>query len=134
MGTRGFGTTLSGATTGVIAEIISVGLSGQDVTDIDVSSMDSPDGWMEFIPGMINAGEIQLNILYSAAQMDAILDALGGGAEQENEDWTITFSDGSTFVCSGYLKSLGTQIPMNDKIAQTVGLKLSGKPTFTASS
>lgn len=130
MGISGFGTTISGAVTGALAEITSVGLSGQDVTDIDVSSMDSPEGWMEFIAGMKNAGEAQMNLLYSGANMEAILEALGG----TNEVWTITLPDTSTFVCSGYLKALGSQIPMNDKISQTCSLKLSGAPTFSAAS
>jgi len=127
MGTLGYGTTLSGATTGAIGEIVDVGLPDQTVDDVDVSTSDSPDKFMEFIPGMINAGQISLQLVYEKANYNTVQGALGA----DPEIWTITFPDGSTFACSGYIKANGGSSPIKDKIGQSVTLKLSGKPTFT---
>ena len=129
-GISGFGTTLAGSVTGAIGQVTKISLSGQDVNDIDITTMLSPNGWKEFIAGLKDAKEITLDLLYEGANMDTILGALGG----ENENWTITIPDAATFVCEGYVKALGTQIPMDDKISQSMTIKLSGEPEFTPAS
>lgn len=129
-GISGFGTTVEGATTGEIGELTRVGLPGQEVNDIDVSTMQSPERWREFIAGMKDAREIQMDLLYEQDQLATVLAAVGG----TNENWTVTFPDGATFVCAGYIKSTGEAAPMDDKISQTIVIKLSGKPTFTPAS
>lgn len=127
-GISGFGTTVSGASTGALGRLIRVSVGSMEANDIDVSSMDSPNRWREFIAGMKNAGEIRLDILYDEDEVDAALDALGS----DNETWTITFPDTATFVCDGYVKSVGPiDAPMDDKMAVSIGIKLSGEPTYT---
>jgi predicted secreted protein len=128
MGTHGHGTTLSGATTGSIGQILSVGLPDQSVDDLDVTTMASTNKWREFIPGLKDAGSMTLQLLYEKANYNTVQGALGAAPEE----WTITLPDGSTFVCSGYIKSSGGDSPHEDKITQSVTLKLSGEPTFTA--
>lgn len=129
-GMSGFGTTLSGASVGTIANITNVEIPGMEVNNIDISTMGSPDGWKEFVAGMKDAGEITLGLLYEASQHDTIQSALGGAPE----DWTITLPDTSTFVCPGYISRLGITIPMDDGITQDATIKLTGKPSFTAAS
>ena len=50
-----------------------------------------------------------------------------------NETWTLIFPDSSTYATDGYVNKLGagTAGP-NEKITCSVGLKCSGKPTFTS--
>lgn len=130
-GISGFGTTLEGASTGPLGMITRMQLGGLDVTtDIDITTMNTPARWMLFIAGLKDAKDVSMDLLYEKTNMATILAALGG----TNEAWTITFPDGSTLVCDGYIKHLGSQIPVNDKIAQTATLKLSGPPTFTPGS
>jgi predicted secreted protein len=126
-GISGYGTTVSGASTGALGDLTGVNIAGMDVTDLDVSTMASPDRWKEFIAGMKNAGEVTLTLLYEMGNFDAVQTAFGG----PNEAWTVTFPDGSTFVCSGYIKHLGADSKMDDKITQAVTIKLSGEPVFT---
>lgn len=130
-GCLGVGTTLQGATFGPMGMIVRVGLPGPQVNqDIDVTTMNVVEKWMAFIAGLKNAGEVNLDLVYHKTNQASVMTALGGA----NESWTITLPDGSTFVCSGYLKGVGATIPHDDKITQTVNLKLSGKPVFTAGS
>jgi predicted secreted protein len=127
MATHGHGTTLSGATTGAIAQIISVGLPDQKVDDLDVTTMASANKWREFIPGLKDAGTIQLQLLYEKANYQKVQNILGATPEV----WTITLPDGSTFVSTAYINANGGDSPMEDKVTQSVTMKLSGEPTFT---
>lgn len=126
-GISGFGATLSGATFGTVGQITKLSLPGIDAGEIDVTTMDSVEKWKEFIASLKDAGELSVDVLYTDSQYGALLDAIGG----DNEDWTITLPDGATFVCAGFLKSVGGEVPMDGAIANALGIRLSGKPTFT---
>ena len=126
-GISGFGATLSGASTGAIAQITSISVSGMEVDDLDVTTMLSPNGWKEFVAGLKDASEIALQLLYFKTAHNTIQGALGSA----NEAWTVTLADSATFVCSGYIKSLGIESPMEDKMTQSCTIKLSGEPEFT---
>ncbi len=127
---HGHGTTLVGASTGAMTLITNVEIGGIEVDDLDMSSMSSTNKWREFEAGMKNAGEASFDMLYEKDQVDAVMSALGGA----NEAWTITFTDGSTFVCDGYLKGTALPVPFEDKVTQSASLKLSGEPVFTPAS
>ena len=127
-GISGFGVTLSGASTGSIAQIIGLEIPGMEADDIDVSSGESTGRWREYIAGMKDAGELSLDLLYEEDNFDAIQDSFAG----DSEVWTVTLPDGATFVCSGYIKSNGIAVPMDDKVSQSATLKLSGVPVYTA--
>lgn len=125
-GISGFGTTISGAVAGPIGQVTKVGLEGQDVTDIDITTMNAPSKWMKFVAGLKDAKTLQLELLYGPLNTNTLLAALGGATQV----WTITLPDTCSFAVTGYIKSLGTQIPLNDKISQTCVIRLSGPPVF----
>ena len=127
MGISGYGVALAGAAAGTIGEITRIGLPGIEVDDIDVTVSTSTEAWRVFIAGLKNAGEIEADLLYEKDNTDSVFDALA-----TDDTFTITFPDDSTFACSGYLKGTGIEIPIDDRIEQTISIKLSGKPTFTA--
>lgn len=130
-GTHGHGTTLTGATSGLIGNIMSVAVDGMTRDPIDISTMDSVNKWREFIAGMLDAGEITLDINYdgsAAGIVNALNAALASGAL---ETWTVVFPDTSSFASSGLVTSLGINSPFDDKMTAPVTIKLSGEPTFT---
>lgn len=130
-GTLGYGTTLSGATTGSIAEIVSIEIDGMEADEVDVTTMDSTNGWKEFLAGLKDAGSMTLTLVFEAANYAKILAAFAGTAEA----WTITLPEGSTFVCTGWIKSAGNMsVPVEGRIENTATLRWSGEPTFTAGS
>jgi len=127
-GRSGFGATFSGSALGSIGELRSVPPPNISVAnDIEFGSMESTDGYIEYKAGMIEPGELALEIIYDADRYDALIDAIG-----DDDTFTITWADTSTFVFSGYLKGLSAEVPYGDKMMITATFKVSGKPTFTA--
>jgi predicted secreted protein len=129
-GLSGFGTTLQGATTGVLGMITRINLSGFEVAQIDVTTMNSPGRWRQFVAGLKDARDMAIDLVYERVNMTVIMAALGAA----NESWTIAFPDGSTFVVSGHISRMGTQIPFDDKISQTITIKFNGAPVWNAAS
>jgi len=129
-GTHGHGTTLAGATNGTIGNIISVSGPDQSRDSIDISTMDSTTKWREFIPGMLDAGEITFDVNYDGSD-GGNANVLSGAIAEATEAWTITFPDTSTWVASGFITGLGHAIPFDDKITQSVTIKFTGVPVYT---
>ena len=127
MATKGHGTTLSGASTGEIAQITNLGGMNLEADDIDTSTMASTNAFKEHMAGMIEAGEITMQLFYEKANSNTIIGAVGGTAET----WTVTFPDSSTFACSGYIKSHGLEAPHDGAITAPAAIKLTGEPTFS---
>lgn len=125
-GISGFGTTLKGATTGVLGMLIKLAFAGQEVNDIDITTMNNADRWKKFIAGLKDSKELNVDLLYEPENTGIILAHLGAAPE----NFTVTFPDGATWVQKGYIKSLGTQIPLDDKIMQSMTIRLSGPPAF----
>ena len=131
-GIGGFKTTLGGSSnftgTNVISEVSTISLPELSVSDIDVSSMDSAQNYMEFIGGSIDPGQMDLEINYTPAQRALALAAVG----DVNETWTLTFPDGSTYATDGYINKNGAGTAgTNEKLSSSLGIKCSGIPTHT---
>ena len=115
-----------------IGNIMSIGGPSQGKDPIEISTMDSTTKFREFIPGMMDAGELTCDINYDGA-------AAGTGDDLNtlylstatDLAWVITFLDTSEYRCVGFITALGHTIPFDDKVTQSVGIKLSGVPTFT---
>lgn len=129
-GIIGYGTTLQGAVTGVIGMLTKISIDGQEADEIDVTTMNSPNRYKAFIAGLIDAHGATLDLIYEDANMTVVINRVG----KANESWTIHFTDGSTFVVPGFLKKVGTAIPVNDKITQSVMLRFTGPPVWNVGS
>jgi len=130
-GTHGHGSALAGASAGTIGNIISVSIDGQTRDAIDKSTMDSTSKFREFISGMADAGEVTVEVNYdgSAAGVANSLNTIYQGGTAET--WTITMVDTSSFSSAGFITNLSIAVPFDDKITQSITIKLSGVPTFT---
>jgi hypothetical protein len=131
---NGFQTKLGGSVsftgTNVIDEISSITFPELNVTDIDVTSMDSSGNFMEFIPGATDPGTIELTVNYLEAQ-DKLMSAIVGGTNVA-QTWTITFPDNATWATLGYVSNFGAgEGQNNDKISRTLTIKCTGLPTHT---
>jgi len=128
-GSHGHGTSLSiGGTT--VGNIVSISGPDQSRDNIDISTMDSSSKWREYIPGMIDAGELTVEVNYDGtASGDA--NFLSQQITATAQTCLITFPDTSSFSCSGFITGLGYAIPFDDKVSQSVTLKLTGTPTYT---
>lgn len=144
-GMSGWRTTLEGkgstetatAPTGLVGHIRRIGMSGMDSDDIDVTTMSSENPFREFVTGLTDAGELEMDIVYESATFDQLFGAIGRDhavGASDLEEWDITFPDGSVFSCRGYLRNLGVDSPMDEAIEGTAALKISGKPEFSPGS
>jgi hypothetical protein len=129
-GRIGYGSTLQGSATGVIGMITKITIDGIEAADIDVTTMNSPGRFMQFITGLKDPKNMTLELIYESINMGILINAVGN----PNETWTVKFPDSSTYAQAGHIKSVGAAIPYNDKITQPVTLRMSGAPTWTAGS
>lgn len=117
------------------ADIVSVSGFNTQRTSVDVSHLNSPNQWKEFLAGMKDAGEISIDVHHDAdIDVDAVLYDL------ETDTLTLTFplkagqSTAATFVCDAFCTGYQMNGPLDDRIAATVSFKLTGQPTFTPGS
>lgn len=132
-GSTGTGVTLAGSVSGPIGMVVKISFDGQEAGETDVTTSNNAilnQKYRTFIPTLLDAKGANLDLLYEARNMAVILSRLA----KDNETWTVTFPDGSTFVTQGHIKKLGTAIPDDDKITQTMTLRFSGKPTWNSAS
>lgn len=123
----GHDTALVGATTGDIGHISNIGGSDATRGSVDVSDFDSTNKNSEFIPSMLDPGELTCDVVWEKAVYDTCEDARATAAEV----WTITFPDTSTFACSGFVTAVGKPTAATgDAFTFSLTIKLSGAITF----
>jgi len=134
-----------------IGNVISISGPSQTRDAIEKSTMDSTSKFREFIPGMLDAGEMTFDVNYDGSDGgDATIlggtNATTGLLKNTNTSLTyyLIFNDGaatattnathisnhSYWYCKGLMTALGHAIPFDDKITQSVTIKLTGVPVF----
>lgn len=108
MAIAGLGTTITytksgtGGTAVTIGSLTSIGELSPTVDEIDVTTLDSTDGYREFIAGFKDSGEVVLTGLHKDdAGQKAARTAFDG---DETGEFVITFSDGTAFTFDGFFK------------------------------
>ena len=127
---KGYSTTLKhGVETAntLVAEILDISGPSVTVDDIEVASMASANAVKEFLPGLTDGGSVTLDCVYEKAQCNVLHGLVGN-----KRKWLITLPDNSTIAFDGYLKGLGQETPVGDYVRNSLEIKLSGKPNFTA--
>lgn len=132
----GFGSILtctSSTGTLTIGQIRSIDGPSGSGTDVDTTTLDSSSNFRTFSPGPTDPGELTLDLVYDKALNDH--GRLGSYyASQVAKTWTVTdgSSTGPTRAFSGYIKSMGAAIPLDDVITCSVTIKVSGVPGFSS--
>jgi predicted secreted protein len=139
-GRDGFGTlfqraggTAPGVTYATIANVTNISGPERTRETIDVTAHDSPDGWMEFIGGLKDGGEISCDINYDPAETTHDLDDDFDDALPRNYRIIILpgTEDEHTWQISGILTTLGDEFPYDDRLQRSLTVKVTGKPTLT---
>lgn len=123
-----FATSPDGVTYTGVAEVSKIGGPNMEGKWVDVTHLLSPNGWMEFIPSLVDAGEIKLELNWTKTQYNSVISSFRPATPLFMK---ITFTTGSTLVMQGGLKSAGLEIPKDDKITNQLTFKITTKPTFT---
>jgi hypothetical protein len=88
-------------------------------------------GWLEFIDGMIDAGELSLDVNLDPDVIPMVIFAKG--------ELLVEFplpqglSTPATFTCDAVCTAYDETVPVKSKMSAKITFKLSGRPTFTAS-
>lgn len=122
----------NGATPEVFTDAAGVtSLSGPGLSRdmIDVTDMDSPDGYREFIGALKDAGEVQVDLEFDpdGSTTSALLSLLG---QTSAKNFRITFPDTTAWAFSGWLSNFEPSDPHDDKMTASATFKVTGKPAF----
>lgn len=110
-----------------IGQAIDIDIPGDEISATDITHLNITDCYRQFLPGLGDGNEFTVNMNYVAATYNTLR-----GLLRLTKDWQITLADGSTFECTGFITRLGKAIPEDDRYTNTVTIKISGKPSFTA--
>jgi predicted secreted protein len=136
-GIDGFGTALqrgNGATPTetftTIANVTSINPPGMSRETIDVTAHDSPDGWMEFLGGLKDGGEVSTDVNYDPSEHDSLVADFEDDAPR---NYQIVFPDAAatTWSFAAILTGFEPEAPYDDKLAASLTWKVTGKPTLS---
>jgi predicted secreted protein len=113
-----------------IAEINSIAGPDKSRATIDVTSLDSVDGYREFIASFRDAGTVVLEMNFTRDGFDDMNDDF---ESDDAVDYRIILPDtGNTqFDFSALVSDLGMAVPLDDKVTASVSLKITGPVTLT---
>lgn len=107
-----------------IAEITSIGGPGKSKDTIEVTHLNSPDKYREYIGGLKDGGDLPLSMNYTEATYDKMnLDFEADEAQQ----YQIVLTDQKTFEFEGFVTELSLGIDTGDKISADCTIKITGK-------
>jgi hypothetical protein len=117
-------------TPGYIANLTSISEVGIESSDIDITTLDSPNSYKEYLPGFKDGGEVAIKgIIKSEVNMDEMLDLADA---QTSETWAIEFPSGAKWFFGGYLKSWKEAESTVEGVRGFTGsIRISGKPTYS---
>lgn len=118
------GTTLS--FNGALGNVFKISRKGYKVKSVDATVLSSPDVHMEFIPGFADAGELTFSTRWQKTDFNTLYATV-----RTTYAVTLTFPNGSTWVCDGFITSLDDEVPEDDAIGTEVTIKFTGKPVYT---
>lgn len=113
-----------------IAEVVSITPPQMSKDTPDATHLGSPDGYREFISGLRDAGEVSLELNYVPSDATQALLRTDFDADT-SRSYRITFPDASTITFDGFVTALSPSVPLDDKMALSVTLKVTGKPVFS---
>tara|TARA_R110002126_G_scaffold210134_1_gene356710 strand:- start:663 stop:1091 length:429 start_codon:yes stop_codon:yes gene_type:complete len=122
----------SGGTMEAVAEVNNISGPGLSRDTVDVTDMDSPEKWREFIGGLKDAGEVSLEVNF-VPDSAVVTNWLADINTDTNGYYDITWLTGpTTWAFSAIMTGFEAGTPMDDKMSGTITYKLSGKPVFVA--
>jgi len=115
-----------------VAQMTRISFPSTTVDDVEVSSMDSTSAAREYLPGMIDYGTIDMDLVFEGSEWTTLHTAL---LSRTATTWTLTVPDGtatSIMAVSGYLNSLGGEAPLGEALTASATIKCTGVASFTA--
>lgn len=138
---RAMGTSLSKIKSGdeqadwKVGSLTSIGEIGVEISEIDVTTLDSPNGAKEYISGDIDAGECAIaGYIKKAADEATVTKMMALIASGSVEKWNVDFPSGAKWAFDAFVKSFKTTEETTDGlIGFNATLRISGLPVYTPS-
>jgi len=130
--THAHGTTFSWNSQAV-ASITGINGISLSVDSVEVTTHDSANSYKEFLPGLIDAGEVSLEGYFDQTDTTGQYAMLADLNSRTSRTGVITFpaSTGSTWTFTGFLTGIKIgDAPIDGAIPFTATIKITGKPTF----
>lgn len=131
---RGDGASPEGFTS--IAEVTSIGGPALGLGSVEATHLTSPNKWKEYIPGMLEGGEVTLELNFlpgNATQSDTSGGLLNDMRTRAINNYQIAFPDSPStqWIVPAFVTAFEPTTPVGDeKLAASVTLKVSGEPTL----
>lgn len=120
----------NGTTYTDVAEVTSITWPGYSRDAVEATHLNSDDTFREYIPGLMDAGEVSIELNYVASASDVIVAALTAATIGQ---FKITAPTGVNCVFKAIVTSYQAQSPVDDRMTATATFKVTGKPTWAAS-
>lgn len=117
----------------LIAHLTSIGEISGEREEVDVTTLDSPNGAKESISGVVDFGSFDIsgNII-DGLQVAQLYSVFNG---QENRDWEIQTPSGTKLALNGYLSNFTFGEKTTDGLDTfKATVRVSGRPTYTPAS
>lgn len=139
---RAMGTSLikkksgSEANNWTVGSLTSIGEIGVEIEEIDITTLDSPNGAKEFMSGDMDAGELSLaGYIKSSTDESTVTKMMSLISSGSTESWEIVFPSGAKWSFNAFVKSFKTAEATTDGLVGfSASLRVSGLPTYTAGS
>jgi predicted secreted protein len=118
-----------------IAEVLKINRSGSKSDMADVTNMDSPSNFREFLPTLLDSGEVSFDCNFiPGSSIQATL--LSDFNNQTLSPWKIELPGGTegNWTFNAYVISDDFDLPIDKQATKSVKLKITGPVTYTAGS
>jgi predicted secreted protein len=115
-----------------LSEVKSITPPSADVDQVEVTHMQSPNRYREFISGLIDGGEasFEMNFIPGSTSDDRIFELLSLPVGQSRRrSCRISFPNGVTWTFDGEVTGYEPTVPFDDAMTATVTLKVTGGVT-----
>lgn len=108
-----------------ISEVTSITPPNEQIDIIDVTHMDSPSNYREFIQGLTDPGEcgFEMNFVPGSASEDLVLAVKAGGVAVQCK---VVFPNAATWTFAAFVTGYEPAVPVDDKMTATVTMKVTG--------
>lgn len=112
-----------------IANVTSIEGPGIEREEIDVTAHDTENNFMEFVPGLVDPGEVEIEVNYDPSEHDALVADFD---DNEPRNWRLVFpdADATTWQFSAFLSEFSPEAPVDDKLAASMTFKVTGRPSL----
>lgn len=101
---------------------------------IDASHGQSPGGYREFIPGLVDGGEvtIEFNLIPGGVASLALMAEFALLGQEATKTREIEFPNGAIWNFNAFLTGFQSESPADDKMTGTATYKITGQPALAA--